>query len=266
VKINDIIFTQGVDDNPGNIATSDYDPGLDGWKIDGDGSAEFNNVVVRGTIVSTEGEIADLTINATQLLFDRDGAEVSIDTGVVNRTLTGLSGLYETAGFYINEDNYFILITQGDFSPIDAFAVFRTSSQAVFANTTESDSIATGSIITLGGMGIAKNLRVGGAGSFTGALNAPLVSIKDVDADPYPVIATDTHVAVDTSITTTINLPAGTEGRRVTIFDSLGTASIGNITIDADGAEEINGAGTTTLTTDYQSVTLLFTAGNWVII
>jgi hypothetical protein len=55
VKINDIIFTQGVGTDPGNIATSDYDPGLDGWKIDGDGSAEFNNVVARGTVIGGSG-------------------------------------------------------------------------------------------------------------------------------------------------------------------------------------------------------------------
>jgi hypothetical protein len=108
---------------------------------------------------------------------------------------------------------------------------------------------------------------VGTAGTFTGALNAPVVTITSASTTPYAVLATDTHIAVDNGASPfTVNLPAGTEGRKVTIFDSIGTASSGVITIDADGAEEINGAGTTTLTTDYQSVTLLFTAGNWVII
>jgi hypothetical protein len=133
-------------------------------------------------------------------------------------------------------------------------------------NDTDSSNVATGSIITAGGVGIAKNLNVGGTGNFTGALTAPLTVIKNVDADPYPVVATDNYVAVDTSITTTINLPTGTEGRKVTIFDSVGGAGLSTITINRASTNTINGSTSTTLTTNYQSVTLLFTGGNWTII
>ena len=265
VKINGIIFTEGTDPStdPGDIKTLNYVAGSAGWKIEGNGDAEFNDVTVRGTIVASSGEIADLSISSTQLLFDRDGAEVSIDTGKVNRTLTGQSGLFDTAGFYINADNYFLLVTQGDFSPIDAFSVFRTTAVALFASTTDSTSKDTGSIITEGGIGIEKNAYIGGS------LNAPKVTITPItDSDsPYTVLATDTHIAVDNGASAvTVNLPAGTTGRKITIYDRTGTASLGTITIDGNGAETINGSATTTLTTNYQSATLLFYGGNWTII
>ena len=188
---------------------------------------------------------------------------MSIDTGKVNRTLTGQSGLFDTAGFYINADNYFLLVTQGDFSPIDAFSVYRTTAVALFASTTDSTSKDTGSIITEGGIGIEKNAYIGGS------LNAPKVTITPItDSDsPYTVLATDTHIAVDNGASAvTINLPTGTLGRKITIFDTTGTASLGTITINRASTNTINGATSTTLTTNHQSVTLLFNAGNWTII
>jgi hypothetical protein len=129
--------------------------------------------------------------------------------------------------------------------------------------TTEATNVATGSTVLSGGLGVAKNVFIGGD------LYAPKVGVTTItDAQsPYTVLATDSYIGVDNGVSTvTVNLPAGTAGRKVTIYDYAGTASQGTITIDADGAEEINGAGTTTLTTDYQSVTLLFTGGNWTII
>jgi hypothetical protein len=131
----------------------------------------------------------------------------------------------------------------------------------------DSTSTTTGSIVTNGGVGIAKNLHVGGTGNFTGSLNAPVVGVTTItDAQsPYTVLASDAYIGVDNSANAvTVNLPAGTAGRKVTIFDSAGTASFGTITINRASTNTINGLTSTTLTTNYQSVTLLFTAGNWV--
>lgn len=136
-------------------------------------------------------------------------------------------------------------------------------------STTESTSKDTGSIITEGGVGIEKNLHVGGTGNFTGALRSPVMNMTAItDADsPYTVLATDTHIAVDNNANpVTINLPTGTNGRRIVIFDSAGGAGSGTITINRASTNTINGATSTTLTTAYQSVTLIFNAGNWTII
>jgi hypothetical protein len=133
VKINGIIFTEGSDPMyfPGDIATSDYDPGLAGWKIDGDGSAEFNSVTVRGTIEASSGNIAEWTIGTNAMFFDSDSCTLSIDSGIVGRTLTGQSGSFDTAGLFLDADNYFLFITQGDFG-IDARINFRAGGSSSY--------------------------------------------------------------------------------------------------------------------------------------
>jgi len=57
VNINGIVFTEGTVSPavPGDIKTSNYTAGSAGWKIDGDGSAEFNDVTVRGTVIGGTG-------------------------------------------------------------------------------------------------------------------------------------------------------------------------------------------------------------------
>jgi hypothetical protein len=280
VKINGIVFTEGSDPiyTPGDIATFNYDAGVAGWKIDGDGSAEFNNVVVRGSLLGgTDAERYELTptggmklgvVSLYEAIFNGFGFSTDISASVD----AGAPGAVFKAGIiqatYGNHNISYDPKTNTKFlfrrvSDVKASIDCETGN-IESASTTDSTSTSTGSIITAGGAGIAKNLHVGGTGNFTGALNAPRVPIKNVDADPYTVVATDNYVAVDTSITTIINLPAGTEGRKVTIFDSLGTAGLNNITINRASTNTINGLPSTTLTTDYQSVTLLFTAGNWV--
>jgi hypothetical protein len=100
-------------------------------------------------------------------------------------------------------------------------------------------------------------------------LNAPKVTITPISdtESPYAVLSTDTHIAVDNGLSAvTINLPTGTDGRKVTIYDRGGTALLGTITINRASTNTINGLTSITLTTNYQSVTLLFYGGNWTII
>jgi hypothetical protein len=133
-------------------------------------------------------------------------------------------------------------------------------------STTDSTSKDTGSIITEGGIGIEKSAYIGGDIGVIGTANLPSVTITAItDANsPYTVLATDTHIAVDNGgNAVTVNLPTGTAGRMVTIFDTTGTANVGTITINRASTNTINGATSTTLTTAHQSVTLLFNSGNW---
>jgi hypothetical protein len=71
-KIADIMISgEGVESD--NFVT-----GVSGWKIDGDGNAEFNNVTVRGTIYATGGEISgDLEIVSGGKIITRSGADDS---------------------------------------------------------------------------------------------------------------------------------------------------------------------------------------------
>lgn len=59
------------------IQSTGYIGGLTGWRIDGNGNAEFSNVTVRGTVFASEGQIGGSQITATRIqsnTFTLDGA------------------------------------------------------------------------------------------------------------------------------------------------------------------------------------------------
>ena len=144
----------------------------------------------------------------------------------------------------------------------DTFNDIYTIKKLTISDTTDATSKDTGSLVVEGGVGIEKNLHVGGI------LVAPTVDIAPVEVadSPYSV-GVVSHIATDSSGgPITINLPAGTTGRRVTIFDGTGSASSNTVTINRNGTDTINGATNTQLTSNYQSVTLVFYSGNWTII
>jgi hypothetical protein len=187
VKINGIIFTEGSDPMyfPGDIATLDYDPGVRGWKIDGDGSAEFNNVVVRGEIEATTGSLGDLDVDGTltigatgeitnvagDYIIDENGIQFFSaaivtfvnNTGAVLKVTETLVELSQSVGFdtitasldTVTGPPRLILSNIGDYGQIIGLIHIT--------NTTESTSTTSGAFKTSGGVGIAKNLNVGGA-------------------------------------------------------------------------------------------------------
>lgn len=56
-------------DSAGSIYSNDYTSELEGWKIDGDGTAEFNNVAVRGSIRASVLSYNEVQVtNGTQLI------------------------------------------------------------------------------------------------------------------------------------------------------------------------------------------------------
>lgn len=69
----------------------------------------------------------------------------------------------------------------------------------------------------------------------------------------------------DTAGATTVNLPAisGNTGISYTIKKMGSTA---NVTVDANGSETIDGLTTQTLSTQYESITVVCTANEWVTI
>jgi hypothetical protein len=331
VKINDINFVSNGNVAPayvGYVESNGYAAGVSGWRISGSGDAEFGNVLVRGSL-STSNIVGDLTMDggliknsANDYSLGADGlvyvVDASNDLNPVNARYVGfefssnifayVQGAYDTVadrmtaviGSTGGTENYTeivgdaaiianrLFVTQDfcrssprieafnttDSSNVDTGSIVVSGGAGIAKNayvganlrvigTTEATNVATGSTVLSGGLGVAKNVHIGGD------LYAPKVGVTTItDTDsPYTVLATDSYIGVDNGVSTvTVNLPAGTAGRKVTIYDYAGTASLGTITIDADGADTINGAGTTTLTTDYQSVTLLFTGGNWTII
>lgn len=308
VKINDINFVSNGGPstaNVGYIESNGFTSGSTGWRITGLGDAEFNDVVVRGDL-STSNIVGDLTLttgsisggsagdsykldssglalgvpgtffgtlSAQQLIFDSDP---SSDPAIPRVTIKGedVSAIYGNMRFrWLATSTSAATLQLLDGT--DPRITLNNSGSATFkgavsiTDTTSSTSKDTGSIVTEGGVGIEQNLHVGGTGNFTGAFRSPLMNMTAItDADsPYTVLATDTHIAVDNNANpVTINLPTGTNGRRIVIFDSVGGAGLGTITINRASTDTINGVTNTQLTTNYQSVTLIFNAGNWTII
>jgi hypothetical protein len=139
VKINGIIFTEGTDPiyTPGDIATSNYVAGSTGWKIDGDGSAEFNNVVVRGDFEADGGNIA---VNESGLVINVgtfDASRLIIFGTFANGVLIGsttLGTLYMGGA----DGNGFTIGTQGQVNDVKELTV--SGSKVNFSALPTSDS------------------------------------------------------------------------------------------------------------------------------
>jgi hypothetical protein len=252
VKINGIVFTEGTNPStdPGDVATSNYVAGSAGWKIDGDGSAEFNSVTVRGSVIGGSGA-------QRYSLTPSGGIELGV-AGSYASSLSASALILDTSAS-VDPGAPQVTVKGDDISA--TYGNMRMRWLATDANN------ATLQLFTSTDPRITLNNN--GSATFKGAVNTPLVSVTAIsDADsPYAVLASDEYIGVDNGANAvTVNLPAGTAGRKITIYDYAGTASLGTITINRAGSNTINGGTSTTLTTNYQSVTLLFTGGNWTII
>jgi hypothetical protein len=84
VKINNIRFKKSADDDEANgyIESTNFATGVSGWRIDGDGNAEFANVVARGRIEAEEGFLNNLSVDGT-LTLNANG-ELTWDGGNVS--------------------------------------------------------------------------------------------------------------------------------------------------------------------------------------
>ena len=94
-------------------------------------------------------------------------------------------------------------------------------------------------------------------------------AISAIKTATYTISATDSVVRVSGAsgaFTATLPTAVGITGRRYTIIKTdavFATASA--ITIEADGAETINGVANTTLNTQFESVELVSDGANWII-
>lgn len=99
------------------------------------------------------------------------------------------------------------------------------------------------------------------------ALFQDFTEIDNTDS-PYTVLATDYALHVDTTggpVTIDLAAIAGQANRVLLIKDSGGDAAANNITIDASGAETIDGLTTLVLNVDYESVQLQGGSAEWLV-
>jgi len=92
-------------------------------------------------------------------------------------------------------------------------------------------------------------------------------TITEAIATPYDVTITDQNVLVNPAVPApfVVNLPAGAthSTKVITIKDKTGTALLNNITINANGAETIDGAGSLVLAGDYVALEIIFSGTEW---
>lgn len=77
------------------IRSNNYSAGSTGWQISNTGSAEFNNVTVRGTIAATSGNIAGWTINTSNIT---GGSTVLYSNGYISAANGSFTGLINASG------------------------------------------------------------------------------------------------------------------------------------------------------------------------
>lgn len=105
------------------IKSQDYVPGSSGWSINRDGSAEFNNVVIRdGEIVSGTELFYNGTPAAGNLVASISGTSGTDPYG--NFYFAGITS-YDSSGRYINMENGFVTIS----SPLNSFSAGIQASQ-----------------------------------------------------------------------------------------------------------------------------------------
>lgn len=97
-------------DSNGEIRSGDYTSGVSGWKISGNGTAEFNTAVFRGDLSSATGtiggwEITDTSLRSgTDIELDAANKKIKIDNGQV---VLGKDVLPNKSGLRIDANNYF---------------------------------------------------------------------------------------------------------------------------------------------------------------
>jgi hypothetical protein len=118
----------------GNLKSSNYVAGSAGWIIRPDGYAEYSNVVVRGTVYATAGQIGGNTIDSTSIH-------------------SGTTGYGTGAGFYLGSDGRFSLSDKltwnGTVLAIDGTGTFSGAlTAATIATASGKFSVSSGGILT----------------------------------------------------------------------------------------------------------------------
>jgi hypothetical protein len=106
-----------------------------------------------------------------------------------------------------------------------------------------------------------------GTSVFTGINRITNKSVQQINESDSPFTVTgEEYIDVDASITAiTINLPAGTAGRRITIYDGFGNAGTNNITIQRAGSDTINAGTSVVINSNRGYITLIYT-NEWKIV
>ena len=102
-------------------------------------------------------------------------------------------------------------------------------------------------------------------GSITISANgADLIAVTGTTSS-YTATANDEYIGVNSASAVTITLPLGVAGRVYTIKDEHGQGS-GKITIQPQSGEKVDNSNNYIISVPFQSVSMVFRAGQWHII
>jgi hypothetical protein len=295
VKINGIIFTEGTDPitDPGDIATVNYVAGTSGWKIGGDGDAEFNNVVVRGSIdasnitgsvsIITGGAITGGASNLTYVIDD-NGIDIqdfvtSSDNGGITIDSRTMS-LANTVGtdqwtLSVRADEIFMQSPSATFGQTKIntgeIVLFDTSDDGLNIRIDVNGVETVRSLIVGGDADISGDTEISGDLYVGGKVFLDKQTTIDTGTDfPYTVDADDFYIRIEDggTIGGTITLPTATgTGRVLVIKDTTGSAGSASFTVQRSGSDTIDGATSTSINTNFQTIRLIdAVSGKWELI
>lgn len=168
----------------------------------------------------------------------------------------------------------------------DAVTISSTTTNSLFYPTLSASTSGINDILTdvnlvynpsqnLLGIGTASptdNLHVVGSGKFTGVLTTAgrIKNLRRITAaGAVTVSATDEVIVIAQTVgaAITVNLPASPiTGRTYTIKDGKGDAATNVITVDADGANTIDGAANFVLNVNYGCIDITWDGTQWLIV
>ena len=184
---NDAIDSDKID----TIQSSNYSNSAGseaGWKIDQDGSAEFNNVVVRGNVNATTGTIGGLTVGSDKIY---------VGTGTHNNSNTA---------FYVDDQGQFSLkdklVWNGTALTIDGSGTF---SGALSAATGSFTGTLSGGTISGGTISIGSNNDI-----FKADSNGIYLGNATFGSAPFRVTPAGALTATNATITGAVTATSGT--------------------------------------------------------
>lgn len=235
----------------------------DGLSVQADGTvAATANLSVGGEVSSVGATTRRVHLETTAaedvlIELDANGAQFVIGVDATTGNLEIKTGLNPAAGAGVT------ITAAGVVSVSSAASLGSASVQLGSAGTNPPFAwLGTGAWTMSGSTGVAgQSLRsLGGSAApawqYASVLDSASATLA-VTTEEYILCAgTDTTAQ-------TVELPAGSVGRVIMIKDKAGQASINAITIVPDGAETIDGSASISLTSNYESVSLIFSGTNW---
>lgn len=201
------------------------------------------------SVASTASVVFDKISAATSLTLDSKSVITTVTpTSGPGISLSVVTSTGPTAGFTITNTGVISNISG------DGISVSAPTGNVTVTNTGVL-SLTAGAGITLSGS--TGNITISSVG-------ADLISVYGTSTN-YTATALDEYIGVDSVAAVTITLPAGVSGRIYTIKDEHGQGS-GKITIQPQSGELVDGKTNYVISVPYQSISVVFRAGQWRII